>query len=222
MRAGQLGRDDAAVWAVGRAPGGEGPTLWASTWAERRGAAAGCRAVLAAHGIGPGDGVVVVSLMSHGVQFVPLDDALAQLGAVPVPVDATARDARRLLAVVEAHGPAAVVGVGAATLEGLAALGSGAAALRPVPLVLADPRVHPALVAGGLDPSACEIVGPLLALECPARRGVHLPDGWGVSIDEEEITLHAPDHRPVRTGLRRVLVRGRCACGAEGPRLVLP
>lgn len=221
-----------AVWAVGRFPGPDGPELWPSTRAERASAMAAARRRLTALGVGSGDRVGLVSLMSEGVQLVPYEDALRAMGAVITPADATVAEGGRVASIARQPRLRAMLGVTADTLDGLAELGEDLALLGEVPVLVSDWAAAPRLAAAGLAPLRWSIVGPVLAVECPARSGAHVDgEGWHVASRGGEVTLtpRLPHHgtgggeaaAAVRSGVRAAVVTGPCPCGSAEPRIML-
>jgi hypothetical protein len=215
-----------AVWAIGRFHDGDTTVFWPSTRAERARAAAFAAPRLAALGIAAGDRVLLVSMMSDGVQIVPYEDALRQLGAVMTPADATGSDAARVATVVERAAPRAVIGLNTATLDGLESLGLDASILSSVGVLVADGLAAARLENLGLAPFRWLTVGPAVAIECPERSGLHLDgQGWDPANEQRVVMLRPRAHRaedpvPVRTGVRAQVVHGPCSCGSDDPRLM--
>jgi hypothetical protein len=220
-----------AVWAVGRFAGAVGLTLWPSTRAERASAAAAAQRRLTAIGVAAGDRIALLSLMSDGVQLVPYEDALLTLGAILTPADSTVTDAGRLVTIVRQGGVSAVLGITNDTLDGLAQLDEGPKLLADVPLLVCDWAAAARLSAAGLTPLRSVIVGPLLAVECPARNGAHVDgESWQVTSEDGQVILtpRLPCHAtglgkepsPVRTGLLATVHQGQCTCGSADPRIV--
>ena len=93
-------------------------------------------------------------------------------------------------------------------------------------------RVHARLGATdvlrerGLESLAFAIVGPMVALECDARGGLHF-DGaaWDVDDSSEALAVSStsnPRHRqPVATGIAASVTREACGCGSDDPRIEL-
>jgi hypothetical protein len=225
-------RDEESVWAVGRFHRDGATVLWPSTRAERSSAAAFAARTLRLLGIGAGARVVLVSMMSDGVQVVPFEDALRRLHAVMTPADATVGDAGRVASVLSTARPRAVIGITESTLDGLAPLGHGPEIFEAVPVLAATPPAAARLEAAGLSPLRWLTVGPVMAVECLRRAGAHLDGGtWRVAVEHGEVVLHPrlPNHalgssgipEAVPTGIDARVVADRCGCGSDDPRLIL-
>jgi hypothetical protein len=206
--------------------------LWPAVRAERVRAADFARRRLDALEIGRADPVMVTSMMSEAVQFVPLEDALRERGAVLIPADASAGDAGRVQSLVRMFDVRAVFGLSAATVDGLVARGD-VAAFASVPWLAARPGAYEALREAGMNPLHWVNLGPSVALECPQRSGAHL-DGtaWEAAVSADGVTIRWRGSEPLRgpcgeagwiaTGVHGRIVEAPCGCGSDDPRVVIP
>ena len=216
------------VWGVGRLVVDGTVTPWPVSAADIDDEAVTAAAHLTSLGVGTGDLVLVVALLSEAVHAVPLEKAAGIVGALYSSADATAMDAFRTEYLINQLKPRAVVGVSHAVVTGLTENGR---ALADVfggvgAVATADDRAWRALVDAGLFPRQWAKVGPTSALECGEWSGLHV-DGerWQVDIDRGQVVL---TNRVVRltpcerlaTGFRGTVTHDPCPCGRPGPRLV--
>jgi hypothetical protein len=184
-------------------------------------------AMLESLGVGAGDHVLIVSMLSEAAQIGPIELACGRVGVRYSSADAQQFDAHRTATLVQRVGPKAVVGVNAAVIDGLAELD-----IDPAQLFATTPMV--AAHAGAIDAIPNAVwwlpVGPAIAVGCTAGRaaGAHLDAGeWRVELDEEGQVLIS-NARPERatplgrwpTGLHATIATEPCGCGRADPRLV--
>jgi hypothetical protein len=184
--------------------------------------------VLDTYGFARGRCVLLISTLGDIAQVLPLQRALAERNLISCTADASSYEFGRIRSMIQRFDIAAVLGVTAAVLDGLASAGIDVATLFAGKVVWARPDAYARL--SGV--SAFELrrwidVGPALALECRCGTGAHidgrewrLDDGGGeLRVSSRLDRLRAFDATP--TGLRATLARNLCACGHPGPRIVL-
>ena len=217
-----------AVCGVGRLVVDGAVTPWAVSQSDIDDEAEAAAAHLVSLGVGAGDVVVIVALLSEAIHAVPLEKAAGLVGALYSSADATAMDAHRTDYLINQLRPRAVVGVSGAVVRGLrehdrepAGVFSSVSAV-----ATADDAAWRSLVDAGLAPRRWAKVGPTSALECAERSGLHI-DGerWDVDVAGGRvlITNRAARLTPcarLRTGFAASIAGGPCPCGRPGPRLV--
>lgn len=147
---------------------------------------------LAALGVGPGDLVLIVAMLSEAIHAVPLEKAAGKLGALYSSADATPPDAFRVAYLVRQLEPAAVVGVNGAVLEGLSELGRDAGEiLGPVAghVATADDAAYDELTRLGLAPRRWVKLGPTSAWEEGPGALDYDATRWDATAVEGEIVL---------------------------------
>ena len=220
--------DAPAVWGVGRLVVGGAVSPWPVSQSDIDDEADAAAAHLASLGVGTGDVVLVVALLSEAIHAVPLEKAAGLVGALYSSADATVMDAPRTAYLINQLRPRAVVGVSAAVIRGLREHDHEPGdVFSPVPAVAtADDAAWQDLVEAGLAPRRWAKVGPTSALECAARAGLHLDAArWDVDVADGEvvITNRAPRLTPcsqLRSGFVGSITDDACPCGRMGPRLV--
>jgi hypothetical protein len=136
--------------------------------------------------------VLIVSLLSEAIHVVPIERAAGRCGALYSSADATRGDAFRVAALVRHLRPAAVVGVNAEVLAGLAELGhQPAEVLGAVDAVAtADAAAHATLAAAGPRPRRWVKLGPTSAWEGDTPGVVaYDPARWEADAADGEIVL---------------------------------
>jgi hypothetical protein len=201
--------DPPPVWGVGRVMVDGVVTPWPVSEADVDDEARSMVALLTAFGIGTGDLVLIVSLLSEAIHVVPLERAAGLAGALYSSADATPADAFRVASLVRQLEPGTVLGVNTAVLDGLAELGRAPAeVLAPVAVVAtSDDRAHAALADAGLAPRRWLKLGPTSGWEMASGRIVYDAARWEVADDAGElvVTSLVPRLTPcrrLRTGLR--------------------
>jgi phenylacetate-coenzyme A ligase PaaK-like adenylate-forming protein len=216
------------VWGVGRLLVDGAVTPWPVSQSDIDDEAQAAVGHLVSLGVGAGDVVVIVALLSEAIHAVPLEKAAGRLDALYSSADATEMDAPRTEYLINQLRPRAVVGVNRAVIRGLRERGREPADVFAVvpAVVTADDAAWRALVDAGLAPRRWAKVGPTGALECAQRSGLHL-DGerWDVGVVDGEIvvTNRAARLTPcarLRTGVAGSIADDPCPCGRPGPRLV--
>ncbi len=180
-----------AIWGVGRLVI-EGEVIpWPVSQADIDDEAESQAPRLTALGVGPGDLVLIVSLLSQAVHAVPLEKAAGRLGALYSSADATPADARRVASLIRQLEPAAVVGVSAPVLDGLAELGRDLHdVFAPVPAIATvGEDAWAALVAAGLAPRRWVKLGPTSAWEETPGTLTYDATRWDADDDEGEVRL---------------------------------
>ena len=218
------------VCGVGRLVVDGAVTPWPVSQSDIDDEAEAAAAHLVSLGVGAGDVVVIVALLSEAIHAVPLEKAAGLVGALYSSADATAMDAHRTDYLINQLRPRAVVGVSWAVVRGLrehdrepAGVFSSVSAV-----ATADDAAWRSLVDDGLAPRRWAKVGPTSALECAERSGLHI-DGerWDVDVDVAGgrvlITNRAARLTPsarLPTGFAGSIADDPCPCGRPGPRLV--
>jgi len=200
-----------SVWGVGRLVVDGEVVPWAVSQDDIDDEADSQAARLAALGVGAGDLVLIVSLLSQAIHIVPLEKAAGRLGALYSSADATPADARRTASLIRQLEPVAVVGVSASVLEGLDELGlDPAEVFGPVgAIATADEIARDALVAAGLAPRRWVKLGPTSAWEeTPGTVSYDAPR-WQADDDAGEIVLTNVASRLTPCEQFRTSVRGR-------------
>ncbi|MGH8984989.1 MAG: hypothetical protein ACRDY6_14095, partial [Acidimicrobiia bacterium] len=206
--------DAPATWGVGRLVVDEVITPWPVSQPDIDDEAESQAPRLAALGVEAGDIVLVVAMLSEAIHAVPLEKAAGKLGALYSSADASTGDAFRCASLIRQLEPVAVVGVNAAVLDGLAALGRdvrevfGSVAGR---VATADEPAHAALDAAGLSPRRWVKLGPTSAWETEPGGGVLAYDAerWHVDDDAGEIVITNGAPRLTSCTELRTGVRGR-------------
>jgi hypothetical protein len=183
-----------AVWGVGRLVIDGTVTAWPVSQHDIDDETESQAPRLAALGVGAGDLVLVVAMLSQAIHAVPLERAAGKLDALYSSADASAGDAFRCASLIRQLEPVAVVGVNAAVLDGLAALGRDLGEVfAPVAgrVATADDTAHAALDAAGLSPRRWVKLGPTSAWEGAPGSGTLAYDAerWHATDDEGEIVL---------------------------------
>ena len=184
--------------------------------------------VLASFGWHMGRHVVLVSLLDEAAQWLPFERAVMNANLVVCSVDASASDARRLESALRRFDTPAVAGIGAASLDGLEALGLKPEEVFAGRVVWARPDAWQRLSSlPGLTLRRMLEVGPAVAMECHEGGGAHIDRlEWHVEEDGGEILLtsrlaRATHFHACRTGLRARVESKPCLCGNLDPRLVI-
>jgi hypothetical protein len=183
--------------------------------------------VLDSLGIGRGDRVLIVGLVSECAHLVPFHEAIRARGAILSGADATLFDAPRTAKLARQLEVRAVLGVNGAVIDGL--IGEGFdlhEVFASVPLVAARPDALSRLRAAGLAPITWAHVGPAVAVGCSPGAGAHIDEAqWDVTEDGGNVVIGVRGSRalppgPYRTPVGATLQRGQCACGRSDVRLV--
>ena len=206
--------DPPAVWGVGRLVIDGAVTPWPVSEHDIDDEAESQAPRLAALGVGAGDLVLVVAMLSQAVHAVPLEKAAGKLGALYSSADASFGDASRCASLIRQLEPVAVVGVNGAVLDGLAALERDVREVfTPVAgrVATADDVAHGALDAAGLAPRRWAKLGPTSAWqeEPGGGRLVYDAERWHADDRDGEIVLTNLVPRLTRCADLRTGVRGR-------------
>jgi phenylacetate-coenzyme A ligase PaaK-like adenylate-forming protein len=217
-----------AVWGVGRLVVDGAVVPWPVSESDIDDEAEAAAEHLVSLGVGAGDVVLIVALLSEAIHAVPMEKAAGLVGALYSAADATAMDAPRTDYLINQLRPRAVVGVSGAVIRGLREHGREPAdVFASVPAVAtADDDAWGPLVDAGLAPRRWAKIGPTSALECAARSGLHLDgDRWHVDVVDGEVVVTnraarlTPSAR-LETGFAGSIAHDPCPCGRPGPRLV--
>ncbi len=184
--------------------------------------------VIASFCIAPGRFILTVSLTQEVVQFAPFEFGVQMLGMIGINADASPFDAGRVESVIRQFDVAAVCGLDAATLEGLAMMGHDAAAILKGRVVWARPDAYEAVAAmPGVIARRCAEIGPVLALECALGGGLHYDSReWEMTGEGEALRLTSRQQRltPVRNldpGVSGRTISEPCGCGSRDLRISL-
>jgi hypothetical protein len=179
---------------------------------------------LAALGVGDGDLVLIVSLLSQAIHVVPFERAAGELGARYSSADATPFDAFRTVSLVRQLRPAVVLGVDARVCDGVAELGHDLGAVFPGvgAVVAADADAARRLAAAGLPTGRWARLGPTSAVSTPGDHALAYDAGrWRVDEEGGELLVtnrvdRCTSCEALATGVRgRVVAPGRIVL-AEG------
>jgi hypothetical protein len=201
-----------AVWGVGRIVVGDEVVPWAVSEAdiddETEIGAAHYRRL----GLGDGDLVLVVALLSQAIHAVPLERAAAQVGALYSSADATRFDAFRTASLVRQLSAAVVIGVDKEIVTGLDDLGRDLAetfaGVRAV--IAADAVAQRRLLGAGLPTGRWLRLGPTSALAAPGEDVLaYDADRWDVEASASELILTNRVPRLTTCDALRTGVRGR-------------
>jgi hypothetical protein len=143
-------------------------------------------------GLGDGDLVLVVALLSQAIHAVPLEQAAGRVGALYSSADATRFDAFRTASLIRQLHAKVVIGVDAEITTGLDDLDRDLAEVfGPVSAVVtADEEAHARLVAAGLRPGRYLRLGPTSAVAPPGTDAlVYDAERWQVDEDAGELLL---------------------------------
>jgi hypothetical protein len=202
------------LWAVGCYDGPDGPVTWEISHEEIERDLGRAPGALAALGVGAGGRVLHCSLLSEAGQFFPLVIATMLVGAQVSQADATSGDATRVAMFLRLLDYDAVVGVNAALLDGLDAIGIAyPEAFARARLVCARPDALDRLEAAGVSAHAFVVCGPAVAI-APA------PDAPAVVAGSDEWELGSRDGRITVTNLRPRATEFRATATAVYGRVV--
>ena len=132
-------------------------------------------------------------------------------------------DGPRLRSFIGVFSPRAVLGVAAELLDGLGDPGDALVqTFSSVEIVAAKPGAFDRLRLAGVDAVRWVDVGPYVAVECRFHCGPHV-DAECVSSHAETVrhVSFAVDDLTFETAIHARLVRRRCRCGSNDPRLEL-
>ncbi len=180
--------DPPEVWGIGRVVVDGQVEPWPVSQADVDDEAASMATRLAALGLGDGDLVLLVSLLSQAIHVVPLEQAAGRLGARYSSADATPFDAFRTIALARQLRPRVVVGIDGRVCEGLATLGRevGDVFAGVGAVVAADRAAADQLVAAGREPHRWVRLGPTSALSGPEPGTLRYDaDRWRLDEDGE-------------------------------------
>lgn len=218
----------APLWGISQVVTADGLRSYPVGFADIAADTAAAQDELRRLGVEPGQSVLYTSLMSEAALYTPYLDATWQLGAVVSCADATGPDAYRVPMLIGALPRlAAVIGINAAVLDGLEAGGRDLAAVfATVPAVLARPDAWPRLRDAAVPALLWAQLGPVIAVECRARRGAHVPAGWSVEAHGPYTVVRAGAGRacgeaPWRVATAVSVDDGPCGCGRSGARIRL-
>lgn len=214
--------DPPRAWGVGRLVIGGEVTPWPVSQHDIDDEAESQASRLAALGVGAGDLVLIVAMLSEAIHAVPLEKAAGKLGALYSSADATPPDAFRVEYLIRQLEPVAVVGVNAAVLGGLRDLGRDPAEIfAPVAghVATADDIGYDELTRLGLAPRRWVKLGPTSAWEEEPGTLDYDQTRWDATVVDGEIALTNTTDRltacnRLATGTRgRVTRPGRIALG---------
>ena len=199
------------VWGVGRVVVGSEIIPWAVSQAdiddETEIAAMHHRAL----GLGDGDLVLIVALLSQAIHAVPLERGAGQVGALYSSADATRFDAFRTASLVRQLDASVVIGVDAEVVAGLDDLGRELAdVFAGVDAVVAgDDEAWQRLRAAGLPTGRWVRLGPTSAISAPGHDELaYDPTRWQVDEDGGELVITSLADRLTPCDRFRTGVRG--------------
>jgi hypothetical protein len=162
-------------------------------------------------GLGDGDLVLVVALLSQAIHAVPLERGAGRVGALYSSADATRFDAFRTASLVRQLGARVVIGVDDEVVAGLDELGRDLAEVfAPVDAVLAaDPGAEQRLRAAGARAGRVLRLGPTTAVAGPGEDALRYDSSrWQVEDDRGELVLTSIADRLTPCEALRTRVRG--------------
>ena len=183
------------VWGVGAFPLGDRLVQWAAGQDEIRDDAMALVPAWKTLGIGAGERVLFVTLLSQATHTWPMQVATLVSGAQLSCADATAPDAVRVAMFCRTLTFGAAIGVSHATLDGLAEVDTTPeVAFADVPVLLAHAGAYERLESAGLRPHRLLFCGPAL--------GVGIEAGGPALVDAARWTVDAgPDGELLVTSL---------------------
>jgi hypothetical protein len=180
------------VWGVGRVLVGDDVVPWAVSEAdiddETEIAAMHHRAL----GLGDGDLVLIVALLSQAIHAVPLERGAGRVGALYSSADATRFDAFRTASLVRQLDAKVAIGVDAEVVAGLDELGRDLAAVFASvdAVVAADAEAQRRLRESGVPTGRWLRLGPTNAISAPGDEELAFdPRSWRVEEDGGELLL---------------------------------
>jgi hypothetical protein len=212
-------------WGIGRYDAAGPPVYFEVSWDDWRRDVAWARALLAAFGIGPDSGLVIVGGMPESPWFDPFETAARELGAPYSIGEIYAFEAFRTGMYARRLPITMIFGLDRTVAEGLG--DELAEVVARVPVIVARPDAAGPVAAAGAQPFIVTRVGPALAVECPCRSGAHLNGAeWTVAERGGELFLSTAGPRAhqvseAAVGLRGTLTEGPCGCGRGGPRVTI-
>jgi hypothetical protein len=180
--------------------------------------------VLETWGLGASDHVLYTLPNCEGPWSSHVIQAVRNLGATYSNAEPYGWDARRCATFLRLLPIKALIGISGETVTALQEQ-EQLELLSPLSLIWARPEAIEPLRAAGLAPAAWVMLGPALALECPARSGAHLdPDEWSISDGPDGLTLSTVGQRQhlataIRLGPGGGIDESPCTCGLPGPRV---
>jgi hypothetical protein len=215
-----------ALWGVGTFMTTDGPVAYPVSADDVAADTEAAGRTLDSLGIGRGDRVLIVGLVSECAHLVPFHEALRSRGAILSGADATPFDAPRTAKLVRQLEPRAVLGVNGVVLDGLVTEGFDLGEVfAPVPVVAARPDALDRLTSAGVSANVWAHVGPAVAVECRPGAGAHVDEAqWDVTEDTGTVVVAPRAGRALpagayRTEVRARVERGQCGCGRSDVRL---
>lgn len=213
--------DAPRVWGVGRVVTDGVVTPWAVSQADVDDEAEALAPRLMALGLGEGDLILIVSLLSQAIHAVPLEKAAGIAGALYSSADATPFDAFRTVSLVRQLQPKVVFGVDGGVLDGLTDNGRDPAEVFAAvgAVVAADADSEARLSGAGLQPGRWVRLGPTSVIRAPRDDGFTYDTArWQVDDDDGRLLLSNVAPRLTRSDRLPTGVRGHVV---EPGRLVL-
>lgn len=180
------------VWGVGRVMVGDELVPWEMSAADIEDETEVAAEHYRALGLGDGDLVLVVALLSQAIHAVPLEQGAGRVGALYSSADATRFDAFRTASLIRQLSAKVVIGVDSEVVTGLDDLDRDLAdVFGPVAAaVAADDAAFMRLAAVGLQPGRYLRLGPTCAVAPPGEDALtYDATRWEVSEDGGELLL---------------------------------
>ncbi|MGE0385104.1 MAG: hypothetical protein AB7Q97_10270 [Gammaproteobacteria bacterium] len=190
------------------------------SWDDRARDGAWCRGLLEEHGLAAGDFCVITTAAHLSVWLRAFEPAILGIGARWGATELWGFDAHRSAMFMRRFRTRFVLGLDAEVAQAWEGVGGYESLERDRPLILAWPGALPVLEKHGLPGFRMERIGPALAVETPARDGLHVNGAeWNVEAIDGElyVTTIGPREHQVRrepTG-RRGAVLARDTRGAD-------
>jgi len=202
----------AQAWGVGQWESPAGKEAWEISRDEITRDIGAAMAALGNAGVARGDRVLFCSMLSEAGQFWPLMVATMAVGAQLSCADATEAEAARVAMFCGRLRYAAVIGITAEVVDGLAGLGvRPAELLGGVGIVAARPGAYERLASGGVPVHRFALVGPAVALgPAPGAPASVAASEWSVE-DGPDGYLAVTNLKPRATTFSRTptAIRGR-------------
>ena len=135
--------------------------------------------------------VLLISMLENGAYAIPFERALMNLGLLVTNADDSPYEAARIESICRRFDVAAVVGVSTDILDGLDAAGRSYSAIFKNRVIWARGEAVSRLRSiDGIKPYRMLEAGPVFAMECSERDGVHLDAGeWTFAARQGELLV---------------------------------
>jgi hypothetical protein len=215
------------VFGVGRCVDASGiVTFFSASAADLEQAAGVAEERLRSFGIEAGDVVLLTSMLSEAIQYIPYAIAIRRIGATYCPSEATPFDAYRAASLLEQFECRMSIGLTVPVIDSIETAGRDMGGLLSrTEFVLASPEASARLLGQGVEAYPMRSLGPVVAVSCPARTGMHFgPSPWPVTSEGSEMVVSnvrlVDGATEFRTGYHGRIEVNTCPCGSSQPRYV--